>query len=41
MPQFLLKRIQALKTYTNIEIFVYEWQQLSTDFVVQRKQIQY
>ena len=40
MPQFLLKRIQALKTYTNIEIFVYEWQQLSTDFVVQRKQIQ-
>ena len=40
MPQFLLKRIQALKTYSNIEIFVYEWQQLSKQFTVQREQIQ-
>tara|TARA_B100000795_G_C22767512_1_gene426342 strand:- start:107 stop:1186 length:1080 start_codon:yes stop_codon:yes gene_type:complete len=40
MPQFLLKRIQALKAYTNYEIFVYEWMQLSVDYDVQRKQIQ-
>ena len=40
MPQFLLKRIQALKAYTNYEIFVWEWHQLSTEFTVQRKQIQ-
>tara|TARA_B110000285_G_scaffold157521_1_gene175743 strand:+ start:16955 stop:18028 length:1074 start_codon:yes stop_codon:yes gene_type:complete len=40
MPAFLLKRIQALKQYTNIEIFVVEWKMYSPVFVVQRKQIQ-
>ena len=39
MPQFLLKRIQALKMYTNIEIFVYEWEQITDQYVVQREQI--
>lgn len=40
MPAFLLKRIQALKQYTNIEIFVIEWGFYSPTFIVQRKQIQ-
>jgi autotransporter strand-loop-strand O-heptosyltransferase len=39
MPQFLLKRIETLKTYTDIEIFVVEYQCHSIDFVVQRNQI--
>ena len=29
MPQFLLKRIEAIKKYTpDIEVFVYEWEQI-------------
>ena len=39
MPQFLLKRIQALKDYTDVEIIVVEYQCHSLDFVVQRDQI--
>ena len=39
MPQFLLKRIQALKDYTDVEIFVYEWTQTSKNYTVQREQI--
>jgi len=39
MPQFLLKRIQALKEYSDVEIFVYEWTQTSKNYTVQRKQI--
>ena len=39
MPQFLLKRIQALKDYTDVEIIVVEYQCYSVDFVVQRNQI--
>jgi autotransporter strand-loop-strand O-heptosyltransferase len=39
MPQFLLKRIQALKDSTDVEIFVVEYQCHSLDFVVQRDQI--
>ena len=40
MPAFLLKRIQALKQYSNIEIFVIEWKCYSDQFIVQRSQIQ-
>ena len=39
MPQFLLKRIEALKANTDVEIFVVEYQCHSLDFVVQRDQI--
>jgi autotransporter strand-loop-strand O-heptosyltransferase len=39
MPQFLLKRIQTLKDYTDVEIIVVEYQCYSVDFVVQRNQI--
>ena len=39
MPQFLLKRIQALKAYSDVEIFVYEWTQTSKNYTVQREQI--
>lgn len=39
MPAFILKRIQALKTYTNLEIFVFEWRKYATDYVVQREEI--
>ena len=39
MPQFLLKRIQALKQYTNYEIFVFEFRRYATQFIVQREQI--
>lgn len=40
MPAFLLKRIEALLGYTNIEIFVAEWRCYSMSYVVQRQQIQ-
>jgi hypothetical protein len=40
MPAFLLKRIQALQSYTNFEIYVVEWKYYSADYIVQRKQIQ-
>ena len=40
MPAFLLKRIQALQSYTDFEIYVIEWRCYSMDYVVQRKQIQ-
>ena len=39
MPAFLLKRIQALQKYTDVEIFVFEWMQYATAYVVQREQI--
>ena len=39
MPQFLLKRIEALKEHTDMEIFVVEYQCHSLDFVVQRNAI--
>ena len=40
MPAFLLKRIQALKEYTDIEIHVIEWKCYSMSYTVQRSQIQ-
>ena len=39
MPQFLLKRIQALTNYSETEIFVFEWIQTSLYYTVQREQI--
>lgn len=39
MPAFLVKRIQALQQYTNVEIFVIEWKCYSLDYVVQRNQV--
>lgn len=39
MPQFLLKRIETLKNFTDVEIFVVEYQCHSLDFVVQRDKI--
>jgi len=39
MPQFLLKRIQSLKDYTENEYYVVEYQCHSLDFVVQRDAI--
>lgn len=40
MPAFLLKRIEALLGYTDIEVFVAEWKMYSNEFIIQRKQIQ-
>jgi len=39
MPQFLLKRIEALIQYSYVEIFVVEYQCYSLDYVVQRNKI--
>ena len=39
MPAFLLKRIEALLGYTNIEVFVAEWKCYSMSYIVQRQQI--
>jgi autotransporter strand-loop-strand O-heptosyltransferase len=39
MPQFLFKRIEALKANTDVEIAVIEYQCHSLDFVVQRNKI--
>ena len=39
MPQFLLKRIEVLQHYTNVEITVIEYQCHNLDFVVQRNAI--
>jgi autotransporter strand-loop-strand O-heptosyltransferase len=39
MPQFLLKRIQSLKEYTDNEYYIVEYQCHSLDFVVQRNAI--
>ena len=39
MPQFLLKRIESLKDYTDNEYYVVEYQCHSLDFVVQRNAI--
>jgi len=39
MPAFLLKRIEALLTYTEFEIFVVEFNCVSLDYVVQRDKI--
>ena len=38
-PQFLLKRIESLKEYTDNEYYVVEYQCHSLDFVVQRNAI--
>ena len=40
MPAFLLKRVQAIQQYTDIEVFVAEWKCYSLDYTIQRKQIQ-
>ena len=40
MPQFLLKRIEAIKQYTpDLEVFVYEWEQTTVNYTVQRDKI--
>jgi autotransporter strand-loop-strand O-heptosyltransferase len=39
MPQFLLKRLESLKEYTDNEYYVVEYQCHSLDFVVQRNAI--
>lgn len=39
MPAFLLKRIQSLINYTNVEVFVVEWCDYSPNFIVQKEQI--
>lgn len=39
MPAFLLKRIQALQEYTNVEIYVVEYSNHSDHYVVQKNQI--
>jgi len=39
MPQFLLKRIETLHAYTEVDIFVVEYQCHGLDFVVQRDKI--
>jgi autotransporter strand-loop-strand O-heptosyltransferase len=39
MPQFLLKRLESLKDYTDNEYYVVEYQCHSLDFVVQRNAI--
>lgn len=39
MPAFLLKRIEVLKKFTEIEIFVVEYQNYSPDYVVQKNKI--
>lgn len=39
MPQFVLKRIEALKKYSDYEIFVVEYQCHGLDFIVQRDAI--
>ena len=40
MPQFLLKRIEAIKQYTpDIEVFVYEWEHTSINYTIQRDKI--
>ena len=39
MPQFLLKRIEALQANSDVEIFVVEYQCHSLDYVVQRNRI--
>jgi glycosyltransferase involved in cell wall biosynthesis len=40
MPAFLLKRIEALLGYTDVEIFVIEWKCYSIDYTVQRNKIE-
>lgn len=39
MPQYLLRRVEALLTYTNFEIFVVEFNCVSLDFIIQRNKI--
>lgn len=40
MPAFLLKRVEALQKYTDWEVHVIEWKNLSPDYIVQKTQIQ-
>ena len=40
MPAFLLKRIEALLGFTDVEVFVVEWKMYSPTFIVQRSKIQ-
>ena len=39
MPQFVLKRVQAMLSTDEFEVYVIEFNKYSTDFVVQRNQI--
>ena len=39
MPAFLLKRIELLKQYTSVDIFVVEFKDYSPDYVVQKNKI--
>lgn len=39
MPAFLLKRIEALQEYTDLDIYVVEFKNYSPDFVVQKNKI--
>jgi|TARA_B110000879_G_scaffold212462_1_gene308812 autotransporter strand-loop-strand O-heptosyltransferase len=39
MPQFVLKRVQAMLSADEFEVYVIEFNKYSTDFVVQRNQI--
>ena len=39
MPQFLLKRVEALINYTKCEVFVIEWCNYSYSFTVQKNQL--
>lgn len=40
MPQFVLKRVQAMLRSDNFEVYVIEYTQYSTAYVVQREQLQ-
>ena len=39
MPAFLLKRLEALSKYTNVNLFVLEWCDYSHSFIVQKSKI--
>ena len=39
MPAFLLKRIETLKQYTDVEVYVVEYQNYSDEYVVQKNKI--
>jgi len=40
MPAFLLKRIETLKQYTDVDVYVVEYQNYSDEYVVQKNKIQ-
>jgi hypothetical protein len=39
MPAFLLKRLESLFNYPNVNLFVLEWCDYSHTFIVQKKKI--